>query len=338
MKIRLCGLALIGPIAAWLCPTVLTAQSAQEFLNHLMKGREAAVIVSDPSTGELIAVWNPRVAFGQAFPPGSTAKIVASAAALEGGALTVRDRIYCRRVPELLGTAFECSHPPAERAFALPNALANSCNYFFAAVSLHLTSAELTHWYGVFGFGSAVDVRGFDANAGEVRIPDDDAGKARAVLGEGTITATPAQLLLAYSAIATRGAVYELWQRAQSSEARGLESHRTAGRERSRTVLRQVRLRAETFDAIISGLEESVRSGTGHAAAVPGVQVAGKTGTATALDGSGATQAWFVGYAPAGAPEIAVVVFVNRGRGAGTAAPLAGEIVEHYFASKVGRP
>ncbi len=293
-----------------------------------MKGRRASVIVSNPSTGELLADWNPRVAFGQAFPPGSTAKIVLSAAALEDGALTVHDKIYCRRVPELLGKAYECAHPPAEGPFALPDALANSCNYFFAAVSLRQTSAELTHWYETFGFGSAVEVPGWPANRGEVRVPSDDRGKARAALGEEFVTVTPAQLLLAYSAIATRGPVYELWR--STGQSAGVEKHPI--------LARQVRLKVGTFDAIESGLEQCVQSGTGRAAAVPGVRVAGKTGTATALDGSGATQAWFVGYAPAEAPEIAVVIFVNRGTGAATAAPLAGKIFEHYFALKAAKP
>ena len=75
-------------------------------------------------------------------------------------------------------------------------------------------------------------------------------------------------------------------------------------------------------------------SGTGRAAAVPGIAVAGKTGTAPALDGSRSTHAWFVGYAPADAPEIALVVFLNRGTGAGNAAPLAGRIFKQYFALK----
>jgi cell division protein FtsI/penicillin-binding protein 2 len=99
-----------------------------------------------------------------------------------------------------------------------------------------------------------------------------------------------------------------------------------------------VKLRPETFKILAEGLEECVRSGTGQGAAVEGVRVAGKTGTATSLDGSGATHAWFVGYAPADEPEIALVVFLERGTGAADAAPLAGRILRHYFTSKGQRP
>lgn len=76
-----------------------------------------------------------------------------------------------------------------------------------------------------------------------------------------------------------------------------------------------------------SRLVDCVQSGTCQAAGVPGVKVAGKTGTATALDGSGATHAWFVGFAPAEQPEIALVVFLERGTGAQNAAPLAGKLL-----------
>jgi cell division protein FtsI/penicillin-binding protein 2 len=64
------------------------------------------------------------------------------------------------------------------------------------------------------------------------------------------------------------------------------------------------------------------------------VRVAGKTGTATVLNQPGVTHAWFVAYAPAKKPEIAMVVFLERGTGARDAAPLAGKILRHYFALK----
>jgi cell division protein FtsI/penicillin-binding protein 2 len=64
------------------------------------------------------------------------------------------------------------------------------------------------------------------------------------------------------------------------------------------------------------------------------VTVAGKTGTAPALDGSRVTHAWFVGYAPVDAPEVALVIFLKRGTGGADAAPLAARILRQYFAQK----
>lgn len=311
-------LLLVSPPA----PDVKARESFQTFLNNLMRGRRGAVIASNPMTGELLAVWNPRAAFDQAFPPGSTAKLVESAAALEDGLISPAERISCRRVPELLGEAYHCSHPRADESFTLASALANSCNYFFAALSTRLPSETLAHWYAVFGFGCPGEGPGERGTAGQVRVGTDAMDKARAALGEGTVTASPAQLLLAYSAIATQGEVFRLdYSRGDGNSSR---------------LLRTVRLQPRTMEVLRAGLEECVRSGTCQAAAVAGVRVAGKTGTATALNGSG-THAWFVGYAPADSPEIALVVFLERGTGGRDAAPLAGQILNYYFTRKQRR-
>jgi cell division protein FtsI/penicillin-binding protein 2 len=99
-----------------------------------------------------------------------------------------------------------------------------------------------------------------------------------------------------------------------------------------------VRVRRETLEVLSAGLEGCVRFGTCQGSAVEGLRVAGKTGTAAALDGSGVTHAWFVGYAPANKPEIALVVFLERGTGQHDAATLAGTILKFYFKEKKLRP
>ncbi len=288
-----------------------------------MRGRQGAALVCNPMTGELLAAWNSPVAFGRAFPPGSTAKLVETTAALEEGVISPDDRIFCQGVPELLGEPFRCSHPPPNAPYDLVSALANSCNYYFVALSTRLTSRQLAHWYAVFGFGNPLPSGPPEASPGQVRVGETEVERARAALGEGAILATPVQLLLAYSAIAARGQVY-------------LFGPSSSGRKR--TLLRRVPLRPRTFEILSAGLEECVRSGTSQAAAVPGVAVAGKTGTATALDASGATHAWFVGYAPAAAPEIALVIFLERGTGARDAASLAGSVLNQYFELKRPKP
>lgn len=304
-------------------PSLAAGESLQSFLNDLMRGQRGAVVVARPLTGELLAVWNRRTAFERAFPPGSAAKLVESVAALEEGLISPSDRILCRRVPELLGEAYHCSHPVAQEPFTLALALANSCNYFFAALSARLSSSALAHWYAVFGLGNPGDGVQRQGEEGQVRVGTDPSSKARAALGEGTVTTTPAQLLLAYAAIAGRGKVFRL--------------HAAPRRENSAFLLHTVRLQQRTLDVLNIGLEECVRSGTCQAAAVPGVRVAGKTGTATNSKGSGATHAWFVGYAPADSPEVALVVFLERGTGMRDAAPLAGQILQHYFSQKSRR-
>ncbi len=287
----------------------------QTAVNDIMRGTNGAAIVSNPKTGAVLAVWNREVAFRGAFAPGSTAKLVTSAIALESDAISPAEKLHCRRVPGLLGEPYRCSHPDALEALNVQTALANSCNYFFAALSTRLDAATLARGYAMFGFGSA---KGGDPAP---RISSEPAAKARAALGESPILVTPEELLLAYSAVATRGTGYRLRR----------------GERSSLEVLRTVRLKDATWSVLERGLEECVRSGTCQAAAVPSQRVAGKTGTAGLLDGSGITQAWFVGYAPVDSPEVAIVVSLGRGTGARDAAPLAGRILRDYFATRGAR-
>jgi len=283
-----------------------------------MAGRAGDVIVSDPRTGEVTAAWNLDSGLRDAYPPGSTAKIVESAAALEEGVVSPQEQIFCHRVPPILGEKYRCVHPPSGSAFTLPQALANSCNYYFTVLSLRLTPETLSHWYSVFGFGQGTAANG--TPPGHVTVGRDPRRKALAALGEVDIVATPAQVLQAYSAVGTRGEFRTLWSARE--------------RQKERLASRRIQLRPSTLETLIDGLVGCVQFGTCQEAAVRGVRVAGKTGTATALDGSGATHAWFAGFAPAENPEIAIVVFLDRGKGAHSAAVLAGAILREYFASR----
>ncbi len=317
-----CGLFHILILFAGLPGRHISAtENLQPYVNSVMRGHPGAAIVSNPATGEILAVWNPSEAFDKAYPPGSTAKLVASAAALEEGVISPTERNFCHRTPELLGEAYHCSHPPPHAPYTLGSAISNSCNYFFSALSLRLTSVQLAHWYAVFGFGTPVEGAGSASNAGLARVGDSPVEKALATLGEKSILATPAQLLQAYSAVANRGPVYRLWNPG-------------VGGSGPPRVVRNVKLQPQTFDLLNSAFIQCVKSGTGQEAGVPEVHVAGKTGTATNAHGSRTTHAWFVGYAPAEDPEIILVIFLERGTGARDASPLAGKILKHYFLSK----
>jgi cell division protein FtsI/penicillin-binding protein 2 len=301
------------------CADLRAARNLQAFVSTLLPEKDGAAIVSDPRTGQIIALVSPHLALEEAYPPGSTAKIVTSAAALEEGTITPSETVMCRRVPRLLGEAYHCSHPPADSPYDLANALANSCNYFFSELSTRLSPSILAHWYATFGFGA----RGQEASHGEVIIPEKPEEKALAALGERGITATPSQLLLAYSAVAEQGKMFDLIM---------------PGQHKTPRVNRVISLQKKTLMVLTEGLRDCVEAGSCHAAAIQGLDVAGKTGTGSALDGSGVTHAWFVGYAPADAPEIALVIFLKRGTGGASAAPLAAQILREYFADKPHTP
>ena len=295
----------------------------QSYLNVLVANQRGSAIVINPATGQILAAWNLESAVRDAYPPGSAAKIVEAAAALEEGVLVPGDRIVCRGVPPLLGASYRCAHPPAREGLTLRPALANSCNYFFAAVSLRLSAEALLHWYSVFGFGSAQTLDGNPTGPGRVARASGARSKALEAVGAQDVLATAAQLLEAYCLIANRGSAPRLWTDAPPLSSSAPE--------------RQITLRPVTYASILGGLVDCVRSGTCQAAAVRGVEVAGKTGTATAGDGSGATHAWFAGFAPAEHPRIALVIFLDRGTGAHSAAPLAGRLLRHFFAVQQDR-
>ena len=160
-------------------------QNLQSYLNSLATGRHGSVVVINPSTGGILAAWNLRQATRDAYPPGSTAKIVEAAAALEEGVMTPRARIICRRIPPLLGSAYHCTHPPAPQGFTVSSALANSCNYFFTLVSMRLNAESLLHWYSVFGFGAPVELDGSAASPGDVRLARGAREKALEAIGVG---------------------------------------------------------------------------------------------------------------------------------------------------------
>ncbi len=313
--LRICGACVLCVLAS---VTASADERLQIYLNRIMRGRQGCVVVSKPTTGEIVAEWNHEMSFNHAFPPGSTAKLVTAAIALEEGKISPTDSVFCRRVPELLGEAYRCSHPAALGPYTLSSALANSCNYFFATLSTRLSADVLARGYAMFGVGNSATSGGVQSAPASVRIPDEPAAKARVALGESYILVTPAQLLMAYSAVATRGSIFRLWRSTDARTAPIIE--------------RRLKLQSATWETLARGLEECVRQGTGHAAAVEGVRVAGKTGTATI--GGGKAHAWFVGYAPVDSPRIALVVLLARGTGARDAAPLAGRILRQYF---VGR-
>ncbi len=288
----------------------------QPRVDEIMRGTHGAAVVSDPGTGQILAVWNRELVFRHAAPPGSTAKLVAAAIALENNVITPDERINCRRIPMLLGEPYHCSHPAALESFTISSALANSCNYFFVALSTRIDAAALMRGYAMFGFGASENI-----DRPPLRISPDPAAKARAALGEKPVFVTPAELLMAYSAMAIHGAVYELHQ----------------GTVNNTKIVRTISLKPSTWQTLADGLEKCVAIGTCQGATVPGIRVAGKTGTSGLPDGSGLTQSWFAGYGPVDAPEVAIVIFLPHGTGARDAAPLAGKILREYFRLR-GKP
>jgi penicillin-binding protein 2 len=149
-------------------------------------------------------------------------------------------------------------------------------------------------------------------------------------IGQGYVAATPLQVLSAISAVANGGELLtpRVVKEYQDNQGNVLQAT-------DRVVRNQVPVNAENLGTLRAAMRQSVTSGVARKAAIGGVEVAGKTGTAEfgprLSNGKYATHGWFVGFAPYNDPEIAVVVFVQRGSGGDDASPAAAKILDYYF-------
>jgi penicillin-binding protein 2 len=157
-----------------------------------------------------------------------------------------------------------------------------------------------------------------------------DADTYHMAIGQGDMTTTPLQMLVATAAIANGGDVLvpRVVRELRDPQGNLLSSFQ-------RTVRREVPIEQTHFATVHEAMRQAALWGTAKPAAVPGVSVAGKTGTAEfgplLSTGYYATHGWFAGFAPANDPQIAVIVFLQQGVGQSDAAPIAGRIFQHYF-------
>jgi stage II sporulation protein D len=296
-------------------------------------GREGTVLVLDALTGRVRAAVNPRVAFEEATPPGSAIKPFTMLAALRAGALDEESRAFCRGRYEREGFRVACSHPRYKTPFGPAQALANSCNYFFAHVAEALDGELYARTLRDFGFGAQTRGGGDSEAAGQ--LPRATPGVPEMLGDSEQLRVTPAQLATAYAAL--------------------FNGERLLVPQRARAEGFTPRVRA-TLDIapaqralILAGMRGAVAYGTASRAGLatlPAVYVFGKTGTSTPQDGWRA-QGWFVGLAadkssggdagrssgedkaPPERVRLAVLVFLKRSRGA-EAAELARPVFEAY--------
>jgi SpoIID/LytB domain protein len=280
----------------------------QKVAEESLGEREGAVIVIDPQNGRLRAVVNPRLAFEQAFPPGSAIKPFTALAALRAGLANREFRRQCRTRYARDDFEIVCSHPVSKSPFSLSQALAYSCNDFFARLGERLSEGAFNSTLGAFGFGEKT---GVNANESAGELPRGEWG-ARDALGESDhLLVTPVQLVTAYAALVNGGHLY----RPQRSTDRNM-----VPQERLR-----LNIAPEHRAALIEGMRGAVKYGTASKAGLgsfPGY-VFGKTGTSTSSV-RWRTQGWFVGFAsekgPVGPPRaeqitLGVLVFLKRSHG-----------------------
>ncbi len=293
----------------------------QEASVTALAGRFGGVAALDPANGEIRALAG--VAFSAPQPPGSTFKIVTATAGLEQGAVKPRDEFPVESAATVDGVEFE----NANGEFCggtFRESFAHSCNSVFGPLGVKLGAEALVEAAERFGWNAEPTVPGeLPSTLPPASEIVSDLEIAATAIGQFRTLATPLMLASVAQTIAARGV------RRVPTLALG---------ERTRTVRVTTPKVARTVGSM---MVEVVDYGTGTAAALPGVKVAGKTGTAELEDTRDPetgetlppdplnTDAWFTAYAPAKNPEIVVAVMLIRaGAGGATAAPAARIVLE----------
>ncbi|HZP36173.1 MAG TPA: penicillin-binding protein 2 [Methylomirabilota bacterium] len=346
----------------------------QEVAEQAMAGKAGAVVVMDPRNGDVLALTSSpafpldrlagnldreewvrlvkdpqtplmnRALQGQ-YPPGSVFKIVVAAAGLQEGLIAPMDRIYCNGQFTLGNWTFKDWKPGGHGHMDLRSAIAHSCDVYFYQAGLKIggeTMAKYAHAFGL-GMPTGIDLGGERFGI----IPFSSARPRRRALhagetvnmsiGQGQLLVTPMQVARMMAAVANGGILWKprLVQRVERSD--GSLAYSSSSKMTERAELSPV-----VWTFLRDSLSAAVKEGTGAAARIPGLDVAGKTGTAQTVAKSdsakGQDHAWFASFAPAEDPQLVVVVFVERGgHGGDVAAPVARKIYEAYFLQKVAQ-
>jgi penicillin-binding protein 2 len=347
----------------------------QEAAERAMEGQAGAVVVMDPRNGDVLAMVSTpafeidrftgtidreawlRVVQDPNFPllnrtiqtqyaPGSVFKIVVAAAGLQEGTITPLDRTHCAGEFQLGSTVFKDWKEGGHGTVDLRGAIQHSCNIFFYEAGLKIGGAAIVRYASAFGFGqpTAIDLPGEKFGL----LPKPQAARGRQgkpfPVGEtinmsivqGTVLVTPMQVARFMAAVANGGVLWRprLVQRVERPERGVVWSDQG-----------QVNGHVELSPVVWAFLRQSLwavvnDNGTGAAARIPGIDIAGKTGTAQMIAKSkaekGQDHAWFAAFAPAKAPEVVVVVIAERGgKGGQVAAPIARKIFNAIFLEKI---
>lgn len=336
----------------------------QRIAQAALGDRKGAVVAMDPRTGALLALWSwpsfdpnelaahdlaavadarqrlldaPGAplrsrAHQERYPPGSTFKLVTAAAAIESLHATPTDPIF--------EVAAEYIAPQTERPITnfggsacggdLTELMRVSCNTGFAELGVIVGANRMAVTARAFGFNERPDTDLPDAVASvfpSVEFFEDNVPLlAQSAIGQFEVAATPLQMAMIAAAIANDGVLMRPHVVAEVVDSDGTVVRRTEPEVLNQPVAR------ETADDIETMMEGVVAAGTARTMQIPGVRVAAKTGTAElgTVDG---THAWVVGFAPVGAPRIAVAVFVEgdattgQQTGGAVAGPIAREVI-----------
>jgi len=269
------------------------------------------------------------------YQPGSTMKVVTAAAALDSGEYEPTSQVSGESPKEISGAPLKNAGGESFGSIDLTTALTNSVNTVWAEVAEELGNDTMFTYMDRFGFNrkppldypSQQIVASGVYEGSRLLGPGATIDIGRVGIGQERLNVTPLQMAMVPAAVANDGELMEprLWSEVIDPDGR-VEK---LDPERMSRVMD-----SDTANTLTEMMTDVVNEGTGGAAALAEIQVAGKTGTAEIDVAAGINQAWFIGFAPADDPEIAVAATVERTSATGgeVAAPISQAVMEVLLA------
>ena len=338
---------------------------AQQVALNALAGRRGSVVAIEPATGKVRVMastpgYDPNALrrpanysrlsrapnsplFNRAtqagYAPGSTMKVVTAAAALDSGKFTPQSTVSGRSPIIVSGVPLKNFSDRQFGAIPLTTALTNSVNTVWAQVAERLGRDRIAEYMERFGFGTDPpmdypDQQMFASGVYDLKrnklIPANsrqvDIG--RVAIGQERLRVTPLQMAMVAATVANGGVrmAPHITSRIVDIDGRVVERIEPDDSERV--------MSAESAGQLTQMMSDVVREGTGTAAALEGIEVAGKTGTAELNIARRINQPWFIGFAPRSSPKVAIAVTLENvigGQGGVVAAPIAKQVMQELL-------
>ena len=315
----------------------------QSAAGNLLGSAKGAIVVMEPSTGRVLALqaypdFNPNTVANQweilrdhadsplvnratqgIYPPGSTFKTVTALAAMEHLSGWQNFTVECTGEAYFEDKVIHCYNNKAHGTVDMKAAMAASCNCYFAALAEQIGAGDLAKTMRQVGMDK---VSHFELETSRNNIflekGATESELVETAIGQGRTGVTPLYMAMLASAIANEGLMMQPYIVDHVVYPDG-----GIGKQQVPEKLMEI-CSADEAAVLKDMMTEVVTSGTGAAAAVSGVTVAGKTGTAE--NATGNDHSWFIGFAPAEDPKVAVAVLIENSN-YGSATPIAGQMI-----------